>query len=186
MSMHLTKDELALIIQKTPSHLASNRFLHYEKCGYCRILYKQQISIHTALVNIKPLKAPASIITNVIRTAGAMSIKIPKKKTDWLFLVALITLFAIGSWFIFSGSIGESLGQYVSQIMPDIESTDKAPAILKSFTESMKSVDFAFDIFLFNGHTLYLFFGIISFLFYMFLDKKFGQGYKKNTLISKT
>ena len=53
MSMHLSQDELSIIIQKTPQHLASNRYLHYEKCAYCRASYKQQIAIHKPLLNIK-------------------------------------------------------------------------------------------------------------------------------------
>ena len=178
MSMHLTKDEFALIIQKSPQRLSTNRLLHYEKCSNCRDLYKQQIAVHKTLLNIKPLKAPVSVLNNVMRSVGALSSKTPNKNTDWVFLFALVTLFAIGAWFIFSGGLGESLVQYVPQIIPDIEITGKTYEIIKSFKESLKSVNFTFHFFKVNGHSLYLFFGALSFLFYMFWDKKFGRNYK--------
>jgi len=178
MSTHLSPDELTLIIQKTPHHLVTNRFLHYEKCSYCQTIYEQQLSVHKTLLNISPLKAPVSIIHNVARNIETFSSKATNGKTDWVFFVALIILFGIGAWFLFSGSLGDSLVQYLPQSISKGESINKAPAIVNSIKDSMKGINISFDLFKTNGHGLYVFFGFLSFLFYMILDKKFGHGYR--------
>ncbi len=180
MSMHLNKDELTLIIEKSPQHLSTNRFLHFEKCNNCRKLYKQQIGVHNALLNIAPIKAPASILGNVVKAMGEIPSKMPTKKTDWMFLFALITLFGIGAWFIFSGSLGESIGQYLPQIVTETESTKIVSEFFKPYKDSIGNINFTFELFKMNGHRLYLFFGFLSFFFYMFLDKKFGHSIKLN------
>ncbi len=183
MIKHLTKDELSLMIQKEPSNLLASRFLHYEKCKYCRHLYNEQKSINGLLTNLQPKKAPEIIIRSVVRITGKISDNVPKNKTDWLFLFALITLFIIGAWFLFSSALDGGIEQYLPQLFSDTERTFKTPEFINSFQESIKGINYSDSLLKINAHLLYMLFGFLSFLLYIYLDKKYGHGFSsKSTL----
>ncbi|KAA3618343.1 MAG: hypothetical protein D8M58_20805 [Calditrichaeota bacterium] len=178
MSNHLSKDELEQIIQKTPQHLSTNRFLHYEKCSYCQGMYKDQNSIHVKLLKLNPLTAPGNILDNVVNAVTKMSPKTIKVKTDWLFLFALMALFGIGIWFVFNSSFTNEFSQLFTKIISDSETTFKMPPIINNVKENVKGIDLSFDVFKVNGHGLYLAFGFLSIILYVILDNRFGRIYK--------
>ncbi|MCB0281158.1 MAG: hypothetical protein H6627_09750 [Calditrichae bacterium] len=179
MSKHLTIDEIQLIISKTPKSLDSNRFLHFENCSQCRTIYNRQILANSILAELKPRTAPEIISQKVIQSVERIAVQgIPKKKTDWVFLLAVVTLFAIGSWLLFSGKIAQYLPQNVTEIVSEQKQVVEENKYLDTVKDMLPSVNIDFKLPDLNQYSFFILMGLIAILFYYFLDRKLNQIYR--------
>ena len=177
MSDHLNFDEIFRIVNKTPESLETGRYAHFMNCKKCQREYKAQLTSDSILKGIKPKTAPASIIKQVfVQLSGMESIKI-KEKTDWVFLVAIILLFTIGSWFVFSGKAISYLQDYTSQVVPEKQEI-KNLEFLDSIKDKMPDFNFKFEFPDINWGNIYLALGIFVGVFYMLLDRKISHYFK--------
>ena len=175
MSEHLTFDEILQAVNKTPESLVTNRYIHFQECRRCQKEYHNQKSAEKLLKTIRPKPAPISIVQNVrIKLEQIVPLK-GKEKTDWSFLIAIVLLFSIGSWFIFSGKAESYLNQYAPQVISEPEKV-KDFTIIDSITEFFNSI--SIDLPDFNFVNIYLTFGILAILFYMMIDRKINRNFK--------
>jgi hypothetical protein len=179
MNNHLNQNELHLAVEEDPKKLPKERYEHFSACSYCREQYNIQRMVHNSLKKLKPVSAPDRISQKVLHNLVSFSKQaIPKKKTDWIFLLALIVLFTIGSWYLFNGKIGTFFVDSAQQIVPEnTEFVNHSNEFVQSLWEKINSIDFNLKTGL-NWRTLYVFFGLLAFIFYMILDKKIGHMYK--------
>jgi hypothetical protein len=179
MSAHITTDELFLAVTKGPKSLASNRYLHFENCDQCKNLYEEQISVDKALLNLKPVEAPGTISEKVLLTVERMAQKtMPKKKTDWIFLLAVVTLFSIGAWIMFSGKIAQYMPKNVTQIVTDQKEVIQKNQYIDDIKDKLPSINFNFKMPVINNYTFIVMLGLIAALFYFLLDRKLNQYYR--------
>jgi len=178
MSMHLKDYEIEFIVKKSPKNLAVQQYLHFEKCEYCKNLYLQQLDIHNKLGLLKPIKTPAELTEQVIKTISDLSLPIViKKQTDWSFLLAMIILFSIGSYFLFSGKLQPYLETYLPGNTIEKQQIIEEPSIFDSISNSLTKISFNFMPEL-KWHTLYIIFGLIATIVYIVLDRKLTRIYK--------
>lgn len=179
MSKHLSQDEIQQIISQNPKNLESNRFLHFENCAYCKSLYHSQMQANIILSQIKPRKAPAVIANKVIQSVELLAKQsIPGKKTDWVFLLAVITLFAIGSWLLFSGKIVQFMPQSVTQIVSEQKQVVEENQYIDTVKELLPKVEFNIKMPGITQYSFIIMMGIISIIFYYLIDRKLNQIYR--------
>jgi hypothetical protein len=175
MSEHLTADEIILAVSKSPQSLASNRYDHFTGCAKCQNEYISQNTTNTVLSGLKPKSAPAGIVKSVLSQLGQIVPARVKEKTDWTFLIAIVLLFSIGSWFLFSGKAETYLKQYApntvteKQIVKDFTIIDSIREFFSDLNIKMPNLNFG---------NFYLALGVLAVLFYMIIDKKIARNLK--------
>lgn len=179
MSKHLTTNEFEQIIGQGPQSLVSNRFLHFENCSQCKNEYEHQLSADKVLKQLKPVSTPKMISEKVIQTVERITHNnMPKKKTDWVFLMAVITLFSIGAWIMFSGKIAQYLPKNVTQIVTGQKQEIQKNTYFDEIKDKVPAIDFSFKLPVLKNSTLMAMLGIIAALFYYMLDRKLSRFYR--------
>lgn len=177
MSDHLNYDEIIRIVKKDLQSLQTGRYTHYKNCKICQKEYSDQLSTDKVLQGIHPKQAPENIFKGVInRLSQGNTIKI-KEKTDWIFLIAILLLFSIGSWFVFSGKAGLYIEQYTPDVVSENENI-KGLEIIESFKDWIPEINFNIDLPHINFGNMYLALGIVAILFYMLIDRKISHNFK--------
>jgi len=175
MSEHLTFDEIIQVINKSPESLAKNRYVHFKECEICQSECNNQLSADSVLKNIQPKSAPGMVLKNVLNKLEQIVPSKVKEKTDWTFLIAIVLLFSIGSWFIFSGKVGTYIKQYAPQVVTEQEKVEDF-TIIDSIKEFFSGLSFELpDL---NFGNFYLAIGILAILFYMLIDRKYSRNFK--------
>lgn len=175
MKEHLTFDEIVQVISKSPENLATNRYKHFTECEKCQKECNNQLAADKVLKTINPKPAPSYIVRSVL---GKLEQIIPskvKEKTDWIFLIAIVLLFSIGSWFLFSGKAGSYIKQYAPQAVTEQEYVEDF-TIIDSMKDFFSGINFELPDF--NFGNIYLALGILAILFYMVIDKKISRNFK--------
>jgi hypothetical protein len=174
MNEHLTFDEILQAVNKSPQSLAAQRFKHFESCEKCLQAYNSQRTADKILKTTRPQRAPLSITQRVMDTLSATKIK---EKTDWTFLFAMVLLFSIASWFLFSGKVGSLINTYAPKIITE-EVKSIEPGMMDTIRDSVSSFEINFDLPDLSFGNIYLLFGALAIMFYMLLDKKIGHNFK--------
>lgn len=178
MKDHLNYDEMNQIVRKTPESLSRDRYLHFKECEKCQQEYYNQVSVDKVLKDIHPKSAPADILKGVLnKIAGIDSSLRIKEKTDWVFLIAIILLFAIGTWFIFSGKITTYFQEYTPQVISQNQNTEKMD-IINPLKEEISKINFNFHLPHLSFGNMYLVLGLLAIMFYVLLDKKISSNFK--------
>jgi hypothetical protein len=180
MTDHLNQNELNLAVEENPQKLPREKYTHFTLCSQCLEQYNIQQMMHISLKKLKPVPAPEKISQKVLNSLISISKQaVPKKKTDWIFLLAMIILFGIGSWYLFNGKVNTILTQYAPQITPEkTELVNNSTKVFQSLKQKINSVEFNFRLTGFNWHAFYVLIGLLAFIFYTVLDKKLSQMYK--------
>jgi len=180
MTDHLNQNELQLALEENAKNLPRQRFEHFTSCNYCQEQYNIQYTVHNSLKKIKPVLAPERISQKVLSSIiNASRQAMPKKKTDWVFLMALIILSAIGAWYLFNGQISTFITDYVPQIAPEkTVIVNNSNEFIDSLRNKINAMEINVKITGFNWRSLYVLFGFFAFIFYIVLDKKLNQLYK--------
>jgi hypothetical protein len=175
MNRHLNNDELTQLAQGQQQQISKNSIRHYQDCSFCQTRFARQSSIHNLLMQLKPSSTPENIMENVLNVVRIESPAQEKEKTDWLFFIALFSLFVVTSWIIFNGGIGAETSLHLFPLFQGHEDIIKLPSFVYTLKDGFKSFISSFSI-LQNVHLKsYLFWGLFSLIFYLFIDKKFGK-----------
>ena len=175
MNEHLTLDEIMQALNKPPESLASNRYMHFKTCEKCQMGYKNQQSADLILKSMRPKPVAGVVLERVLDKIELIVPSKIKEKTDWTFLIAIVLLFSIGSWFIFSGKAESYIQNYAPQLVTEKEEVNDFTIIdsIRAFFTGLKvefpELDFG---------NFYLALGIFAILFYMYIDSKISRNFK--------
>ena len=178
MNEHLSHDEINMMLVKGKQSLSGSRYMHFENCQACQAEFSMQLYAHKALQSINLKRAPLIISQKVMKKISKIAENSVPKKTDWVFLIAVVTLFAIGSWVIFSGKIAEYLPGNITTIVNNQTEKVKEYKYIEEVKDILPSFSIDFKLPSENHFSTFILLGILAVLFYYLLDRKFGQLYR--------
>lgn len=174
MKSHLSAAEIAELIITGNEDVLSTNNTHLHNCPVCQKVYSDQRAIHNSLLNIAAKKSTVKISQFVMEKLEKVNFVFkPKNKTDWSFLLALVTLFSVGVWILFNGDINTLFGSYFQESISPLTE-------IKGFNLNFSPlrIDLLSILNIFSMKYFYPIIGIIAVMFYTLLEKRLYNFYK--------